>query len=333
MAPPFVSVVTAVYNGETYLEQCIKSILGQTHGDFEYLICNNHSTDRTLEIASDFAARDARIRIVSPPTFLPQVKNFNFAFQQLSPQSKYCKMVHADDWIYPQCLQLMAELGEAHPRVDLVSAYRLIETQPDCFGVPLERDVFSGREACRWYLLGTAFAFGSQTTVMYRADAIRRRWPRFFPEEDRFFFDMDVAFRMLVDRDFGFVHQVLTYSRYQPGAITDKASKYNAWYLALVVALEQYGRDLLSPEEFEQRFSEVAGDMYRGFGEVWLKDRVRRRKRTDFWEFQRKYLTAIGTEIKPNLLAKGVLEAGLSLLTSPKNLLKMARQGARTRML
>lgn len=333
MAPPFVSVITAVYNGETYLEQCIKSILGQSHEEFEYLICNNHSTDRTLEIVGDYAARDPRIRVVRPPEFLPQVKNFNFAFQQLSPQAKYCKMVHADDWIYPQCLQAMSELGEANPRVDLVSAYRLIETQPDCFGVPLERDVFSGREACRWYLLGTAFAFGSQTTVMYRADAIRRRWPRFFPEEDRFFFDVDVAFRMLADRDFGFVHQVLTYSRYQPGAITDKASNYNAWLLALVVTLEQYGRELLTPREFDERWAEVTRDLYRGFGEVWLTDRVRRRKRSDFWEFQRKYLSAVGAEIQPGLLAKGVLEAGLGLLTSPANLLQKVRRGARTRML
>jgi glycosyltransferase involved in cell wall biosynthesis len=333
MAAPLISVITAVYNGESYLEECIQSILKQTHQEFEYLICNNHSTDRTAQIAGDHAARDPRIRVVSPPQFLPQVKNFNFAFQQLSPQAKYCKMVHADDWIYPQCLELMSRIGEENPRVDLVSAYRLIETQPDCFGVPLDREVFSGRDACRWYLLGTAFAFGSQTTVMYRADAVRRRWPRFFPEEDRFFFDVDVAFRMLEGRDFGFVHQVLTYSRYQPGAITDKASKYNAWFLALVVTVQQYGRELLTPEEFEQRWAEVTRDMYRGFGEVWLKDRVRRQKRTDFWEFQRKYLHAVGAEIEPSLLAKGVVEAGARLLTSPAELAQKLKQGARTRML
>ena len=52
MTEPFVSVVTPVYNDEPYLEECIRSVLSQSHQDFEYIICNNHSTDRSGEIAS-----------------------------------------------------------------------------------------------------------------------------------------------------------------------------------------------------------------------------------------------------------------------------------------
>lgn len=323
-----VSVVTAVYNGEHYLEQCIKSVLAQTHQEFEYLICNNHSTDRSGEIAQDYAAADSRIRVIQPPTFLPQVKNFNFAYSQISERSKYLKMVHADDWIYPECLSKMSSLADQNPEVALVSAYRLIETTPDCFGVPVDRNVFSGREACRWHLLGTAYPFGSQSTVMYRADVVRRGNPTFFPE-DRFYFDVDAAFRMLVDREFGFVHQILTFSRYQPGAVTDQASQFNTWFLFLFVTLEQYGRQLLTPEEFEARMSQVSSEMYRGFGEVWLKDRVRRRKRSKFWEFQRKHLGAVGAEIRPELLAKGVLDAGLKWLGSPSDLTQKFLTGVR----
>jgi glycosyltransferase involved in cell wall biosynthesis len=328
MTETFVSVVTAVYNGEAYLEQCIKSVLSQTHREFEYLICNNHSTDRSEQIAHDYAAADSRIRIVKPATFLPQVKNFNFAYQQIAPQSKYLKMVHADDWLYPECLTRMVGLADANPQVELVSAYRLIETTPDCFGVPVYRNVFSGREACRWHLLGTAYPFGSQSTVMYRADAVRRRAPTFFPE-DRFYFDVDVAFRILVERDFGFVHQVLSYSRYQPGAITDEASHFNTWYLLLFVTLEQYGRELLTPEEFDTRMAEVSAAMYQGFGEVWLKDRVRRATRTKFWEFQRKHLGEVGERIRPGPLAKGVWNAGVRLLGSPAELAEKVRKGVR----
>jgi len=328
MSESLVSVITAVYNGETYLEQCIKSVLAQTHQEFEYLICNNHSKDRSEQIARDYAATDARIRIVQPPTFLPQVQNFNFAYEQIAPTSKYLKMVHADDWLYPECLRRMTELADANPRVDLVSAYRLIETTPDCFGVPVYESVFSGREACRWQLLGTVFPFGSQSTVMYRADAVRQRSPKFFPE-DRFFFDVDVAFRLLVGRDFGFVHQVLSYSRYQKGAITDEASHFNHWFLLMYLQLQQYGRDLLTPEEFETRLAQVSADMYRGFGEVWLKDRVRRNKRRKFWEFQNKNLAGIGMQIDSELLAKGVLSAGIRLIGSPSELATKLEDGVR----
>jgi glycosyltransferase involved in cell wall biosynthesis len=331
MSETFATVVTAVYNGETYLEQCIKSVLAQTHQNFEYVICNNHSRDRSEQIARDFAQTDSRIRVVQPPEFVPQAKNFNFAFQQISERSKYCKMVHADDWIYPECLQRMIALADANPRVDLVSAYRLIETSPDCFGVPVYQDVFSGREACRWHLLGHAYPFGSQTTVLYRAEAIRARAPRFFPE-DRFYFDVDIAFRMLAERDFGFVHQVLTYSRYQPGAITDQASNFNTWFISLYVTLEQYGREMLTPEEFAQRMADVSHDMYEGFGEVWLKDRVRRKKRHAFWEFQKKHLGAIGVEIRNDLLAKGILSALVKLSGSPTELARKVQNGLRKGM-
>ena len=57
MPEPFVSIVTPVYNDEPYLEECIKSVLAQSHQDFEYIICNNHSKDRSGEIAADYAAK------------------------------------------------------------------------------------------------------------------------------------------------------------------------------------------------------------------------------------------------------------------------------------
>jgi glycosyltransferase involved in cell wall biosynthesis len=65
-----VSVVTPVYNTGEYLEAAILSVLAQSYRNFEYIICNNHSTDETAEIAARFAASDPRIRVVSPPAFL-----------------------------------------------------------------------------------------------------------------------------------------------------------------------------------------------------------------------------------------------------------------------
>lgn len=316
MTEPLVSVVTCVYNDEPYLEECIRSVLGQTCGDFEYIICNNHSRDRSGEIAADYASRDSRIRVVSPPAFVPQAQNFNFALSQISDRSRYCKMVHSDDWMYPQCLEQMINVAETDPRIVLVSAYRLIGDKPDCFGVPVERATFKGDEPCRWQLLGTAFPFGSQSTVMYSGPEVRRRAPSFFPE-DRLFMDVDIAFRMLAHGNFGFVHQVLTFSRYQPESITVGASHFNFWPLLQYLMVEQYGRDFLAPEEFEKRRREVTSDMYKGLGEQWLKDRFRFRRKKGFWEFQRQNLGDIGDRVRPALLARGVLSAALGLLASP----------------
>src|SRR5689334_20495375 len=100
---PLVSIVTPVYNGEAYLRECIESVLSQTYSNWDYTIVNNCSTDRTLEIAEEYAARDSRIRICSGDTFVRVVENHNRAFRQISPKSAYCKVLAADDWLFPEC--------------------------------------------------------------------------------------------------------------------------------------------------------------------------------------------------------------------------------------
>ena len=101
---PFVSVVTPVFNTEKYLAECIESVIGQTYDNLEYVIVNNLSTDRSLEIAEHYAERDSRIRIYSNARFLNQMQNWNHSMRQISPESKYCKVVHADDWLFPECI-------------------------------------------------------------------------------------------------------------------------------------------------------------------------------------------------------------------------------------
>jgi glycosyltransferase involved in cell wall biosynthesis len=325
MARAFVSVITPVYNDDPYLEECVRSVLAQTHQDFEYIICDNHSTDRSGEIARDLAATDSRIRVVSPPEFLPQSPNFNFAVRQASGRGQYYKMLSSDDWMFPECLERMAGLAEANPSVGLVSSYRLVEAAPDCFGVPVERSVFPGREAARWQILGTAFPFGTVSTVLYRGDCVREALPTFFPE-GRFYFDLDVAFRILGKFDFGFVHQVLTFSRYQPGAIMDEANQLHTWPLMHYVTAEEHGRQFLDPDEFAQHQASVSAELYRTLGEVWLKDRVRRQKRQDIWDFQRKNLAAIGREIRRGDLVKGAVRAGIRFLGCPRDLMASLRR-------
>src|SRR5712692_7142061 len=104
---PLVGVVTPVYNGEKYLAECIESVLAQNYQNWEYIIVNNCSTDGSLKIAQTYAHRDARIRIYNNREFVSVIQNHNITFRQLSPESKYCKVVHADDWLFPDCIMQM----------------------------------------------------------------------------------------------------------------------------------------------------------------------------------------------------------------------------------
>src|SRR4030088_1603665 len=98
---PRVSVVTPVYNGAHYLEECIQSVLRQTYSDWEFVIVDNCSTDRSAEIALRYASQDPRIRVERPAAFLDALDNHNRAMRAVDPRSQYCKVVHADDWLYP----------------------------------------------------------------------------------------------------------------------------------------------------------------------------------------------------------------------------------------
>src|SRR6267378_1764711 len=146
---PFVSVVTPFYNTAAYLPQCIESVLGQSYRNFEYVLVDNCSSDDSLAIATKYAAADSRIRIVNNSEFLGQVANYNHALRQISPESRYCKMVQADDWIYPQCLAEMVQVGEAHPTVGIVGAYTLLQTVAFLDGLSHSQSFISGRELCR----------------------------------------------------------------------------------------------------------------------------------------------------------------------------------------
>src|SRR5689334_13934856 len=122
---PLVSIVTPVYNEAQYLAECIESVLAQTYQNWDYTILDNCSTDRTAEIACRYAAGDPRIRVLRNEHFLPAIANHNAALRAVSPASKYCKVVLGDDWIFPECLQRMVGLAEAHPSVGIVGAYAL----------------------------------------------------------------------------------------------------------------------------------------------------------------------------------------------------------------
>src|SRR5579862_2506920 len=114
---PLVSIVTPVYNGAEFFVECIESVLAQTHHNWEYIIVNNCSTDESLNIAERYAARDSRIRIHNNSQFLDVIANHNAALRQISPLSKYCKFVFADDWIFPECIERMVAVSEQFPSI------------------------------------------------------------------------------------------------------------------------------------------------------------------------------------------------------------------------
>ncbi|MDC0206591.1 glycosyltransferase [Nitrospinae bacterium] len=114
---PQFSVVTSVHNGENYLKECINSILDQTFKDFEYIILNNGSTDRTAEILAQYT--DPRIRIIHQEN-LGVVNSLNKAVSLC--RSDLIARLDADDYVHPDWLEKHYAYMNQNPDVVLCSS-------------------------------------------------------------------------------------------------------------------------------------------------------------------------------------------------------------------
>ena len=220
---PLVSVVTPVYNMGPFLPECIESVLRQTYRNFEYIIVNNCSTDNTLEVALTYAEKDDRIKVYDEKEFVGVIENHNRAFRLISPKSKYCKVVSADDWIFPHCLEQLIGLAEANPSVGFVGSFSLTGNQISFGGLEYERKIVPGREICRETLMGGPYVFGAPTANLYRSDLIRRSKDFYIGNNPHA--DTTPFYQWLKDYDFGFVHQILSYTRIHPGSQTSASMK------------------------------------------------------------------------------------------------------------
>ena len=300
---PIVSVVTPFHDSAEYLAECIESVLAQDLGDFEYLLVDNRSTDDGGSIAAEFARQDRRIRLERTSRLLPQVENYNHALRSISPQSRFCKVVQADDWIFPTCLSSMVDLATGHPSVGVVGAYELQDRVVAGSYLPPDMSVVEGREAGRMHMLDDAHVFGSPTTVMYRADLVRSR-PDFY-DVGRIHEDTEVVFELLRVSDFGFVHQVLSYSRRQPGSFTDLIKDYLTQKLDEMIVVDRYGPDFLSADELDACSQRKQRNYYRALARRWLKEFGR--WDPDFWSYQRDALATIDREVEPVRIARELL--------------------------
>ncbi|MEF3307186.1 glycosyltransferase family 2 protein [Paenibacillus sp. GYB003] len=119
-----ISVVMAVYNGAAYLERSVNSILAQTYGNFEFIIVDDGSTDRTWDILSRFS--DSRIRTCRLPANCGTPTALNIAVEEA--ETEWIAVQDADDISVPERLAVQAEYIRNNPELIAVGA------KISCFG-------------------------------------------------------------------------------------------------------------------------------------------------------------------------------------------------------
>ena len=154
-----VTVLTAVYNAEKYLSQCLDSLKDQTLKDCQFICIDDCSTDHSYEILRKYAEADSRFQLLRTPANSGQAKARTLGLQ--FAQGKYIAMLDADDWFAPDTLELACRSlqdSEAQCAVlQLIQHYEK-EGREELYPIKSSKTEWSGEEAFRlsldWSLHG-----------------------------------------------------------------------------------------------------------------------------------------------------------------------------------
>jgi glycosyltransferase involved in cell wall biosynthesis len=120
---PRVSVIAPVYNGEAYFDAAVPSILSQTYDDFEFIVVDDGSEDRTLSMLRDLAAADPRLRVLSPGRMgFAAACNYGITHAR----GEIIARQDFDDLSYPDRLRLQVERLDAEPALGVVGGYYVL---------------------------------------------------------------------------------------------------------------------------------------------------------------------------------------------------------------
>ena len=161
---PLVTVLMPIYNCEAFVADAVESILGQTFRDFEFLIIDDGSTDRGVEIVEEYG--DSRIRLVRNEGQIELIRTLNRGLELA--RGKYIARMDADDISLPERLERQVAFMEANPDIGACGTWVVTmgDREGEIWGYPESSEEIR----CR-LLFGAAIA---HPTVCMRRDAFAR---------------------------------------------------------------------------------------------------------------------------------------------------------------
>jgi len=163
---PLVSILMTTYNREKYLAEAIESVLDSSYENFELLVVDDQSTDKSVEIAERYAKKDRRVKSIVNEKNLGDYPNRNKAAS--IAKGKYLKYVDADDLIYPKGLEIMVNAMEQYPE----AGFGLSSLEQDTFRMfPFQ---LTGKEAYRRHYLEQKLFHKAPLSSIIRKDVFEK---------------------------------------------------------------------------------------------------------------------------------------------------------------
>lgn len=115
---PVISVIMGVYNGERFLAEAVESILSQSYGDFEFIICNDCSTDASAEMLRAYAAADSRIVLLENERNMGLAATLNRCLAVA--KGEFIARMDCDDRALPERFTSQVQWMQQHPETDVL---------------------------------------------------------------------------------------------------------------------------------------------------------------------------------------------------------------------
>lgn len=212
---PEVSVCIPVYNTEAYIGEAIRSTLSQTFRDFELIVLDNKSTDNTLKVVGKF--NDKRMRVVKHKKNLGAEANWNAALREA--RGEFIKILCADDFMYPDCLEKQTAALRSNKGAVLVCAARDIVNEAGRRIMkrgPASEMIEDGLAAVRRTIRHGTNIFGETSSALFRADAQKRTGP--FDASIPYVIDLDMWARLLLRGSVVFLSEATSAYRVAPSS-------------------------------------------------------------------------------------------------------------------
>ncbi len=196
------------------------------------------------------------------------------------------------------------------------AAYELEGSWISLDGLPYPSPEVPGREVCRLFFLNDISLFGSPTSLLMRSELVRSRNP-FYEERHAPFEDPHACFDALLTWNFGFVHQVLTYSRRDNESILSRIRPYQFQLFSRLAKIVVHGRNYLAEDEYQFCLKEAERKYFFFLGKAALQGRD-----SKFWEFHRERLASINYSLDFGFMTKWILLVLLDRIGNPKRTLE-----------
>jgi glycosyltransferase involved in cell wall biosynthesis len=221
MSAPKVSVCIDVYNYEKFVPEAIESVLGQDFTDFEVIVVDDCSSDRSHEIAKSYAAKDSRVIALRNVSNLGMVRNRNACLRPA--RGEYVKILHADDFLCAKdALTKMVAVLDRNPGASLAAcAMQFVDPASQNlkrWSYFEDRKAVTGTAVITRCMLDRRNLIGGPSATMFR----RSKGARGFDEKFFHSADWEMWLHLLERGCFCFIHEALVSYRKHENQQTEK---------------------------------------------------------------------------------------------------------------